>query len=94
MRIGKFRKAAADRKRYEINYEDWLNDAEIITGITMLGADLDDGFVVDGYGVEEGGKSVVFYVSGGVEDKSYIVYATIETSLDQIKEDWVTFVVT
>lgn len=94
MRIGKFRKSPGDRKRYEVNYEDWLNEGEIITDVTMQGNVPADGFYVDGYVVDTDGKEVIFYVSGGASGFEYTVRVTVETSMQQIKEDTITFMVT
>jgi len=94
MRIGKFRKASADRKRYVVDYEDWLNEGETIISVQALGNVPADNFYVDGYVVDAGGLQVVFFVSGGVDAHSYDVTVTIVTSLQQVKEDFVTFVVT
>lgn len=92
--IGKFRKAAADRKRYIVDYADWLSDGEIIDNVVMSGNVNPDNFYVDGYIVDTKGKEVIFYVSGGVSGTSYNASITITTSLQQIKVDNVTFVVT
>lgn len=94
MRLQKFRKGPADRKRYVIDYADWLNEDEEVTLIEMWGNVPDDNFYVDGYVVDSGGKQVIFYVSGGLTDVSYNVFSKITTSLQQVKEDYVTFVVT
>lgn len=93
-RVGKFRKVPADRKRYVIDYADWLNEDETINSVSMSGSVAFDNFYVDGYLVDTDGKQVVFYVSGGLSGVSYDVYATITTSLLQVKQDFVTFVVT
>lgn len=94
MRIGKFRKSDGDRKRYVIDYADWLDAAEIIEGVVMVGDVPLDNFYADGYIVNAGGKEVIFYVSGGLPGVEYDVQVTITTSMQQVKEDWVTFVVT
>jgi hypothetical protein len=94
MRIGKFRKDPTDRKRYIIDYTDWLNETETISTVTATGNVVDDNFFVDGYIVNTGGKEVIFYVSGGLSGKEYDVTIKITTSLQQIKEDYVTYVVT
>lgn len=91
MRIGRFRKSPGDRKRYEINYEDWLNSGEAIVSVFMHGDDPVDNFFVDGYVTDNAGKEVVFYVSGGVEGGEYTVGVIVETSLGQIKEDTIEF---
>ena len=94
MRIAKFRKSPGDRKRYEVNYEDWLNEGEILTNVTMTGNIADDAFFVDGFVVDEDGKEVIFYVSGGLAGITYEVGITIQTSLQQVKDDTIAFVVT
>lgn len=107
MRIGKYKKAAADRKRLVIDYADWLDLDEKVTSVTMdafLSSDNcgrveapippEDTFYVDGYVVSATGKEVVFFVSGGLHDTAYDVMVTVRTSKQQTKKDWVTFVVT
>lgn len=91
MRIAKFRKSPGDRKRYEVNYEDWLNEGETVTGVTMQGNVIDDAFFVDGYVVDTDGKEVIFYVSGGLSGINYEVEITVTTSLQQVKEDTIVF---
>lgn len=95
-RIGKFRKGQDDRKRYVIDYADWLNETEIINTVTMQGNVEDDNFFIDGYvvNVTDGSKEVIFFVSGGLPGKEYDATVTINTSLTQTKEDFITFVVT
>ena len=94
MRAGKFRKSDADRKRYVVDYTDWLNVGETITSVDATGSVPVDAFYVDGYVVDTGAKAVVFYVSGGIPGSSYDVRIVVTTSLQQIKEDFITFVVT
>lgn len=94
MRIAKFRKSPGDRKRYEVNYEDWLNEGEEIVSVTMEGNVELDAFLVNAYVVSSGGKEVVFYISGGVSGMTYMVMIRVETSLQQVKEDLIEFVVT
>lgn len=94
MRVGKFRKVPADRKRYVVNYADWLNEGELITHVDMSGSVPLDNFYVDGYLIDAGAKQIIFYVSGGIAGTEYNVTTTVTTSLQQIKEDYVTFVVT
>lgn len=95
-RIGKFRKGPDDRKRYVIDYADWLSENETISTVTMEGNIPADNFFIDGYvvNVSGGSKEVIFFVSGGLPGKEYNATVTINTSLTQTKEDFVTFVVT
>lgn len=92
--VGKFRKAPGDRKRYEVNYADWLNAGETLDTVTISGNVDDDQFYVDGWMITNGGKEVIMYVSGGVSGVSYKVTVTASTSLGQIKNDTIEFVVT
>ena len=94
MRLGRYRQSPADRKRYEVVYSDWLNEDELVSDVEISVPVNHDGFYVDGYMANNDGKSVAFYVSGGVEGGEYDVTVRIETTMQQVKEDWVTFVVT
>lgn len=94
MRIGKFRKSPGDRKRYEVNYEDWLNASELLTEVTLVGNVPADDFYIDGYLVDAAGKEVIFYVSGGLPGTEYVVTIQVETSFNQVKEDTIGFRVT
>jgi hypothetical protein len=94
MRIGNFRKAPADRKRYVVDYTDWLNDDETLTSVMATGNVVEDDFYVDGFVVDTGEKEIIFYVSGGIDGSEYAVVITVETSLQQTKQDYVTFKVT
>lgn len=94
MRLGRYKQSAADRKRYEIVYNDWLNEDEYISDALIKENANPDGFLVEGLLIHEDGKSVAFYVAGGEPDAEYDVITRIETTMQQIKEDYVTFVVT
>lgn len=107
MRIGKFKKAANDRKRLVIDYADWLDLDEKLTSVSMLAymsrdhcgventpVPNEDTFYVDGFIVSPTGKEVVFFVSGGFVETAYETVVVVRTSKQQVKEDWVTFVVT
>lgn len=92
MKIGKFRQVPQDRKRYVVNYADWLNETEIVTSVTMEGNVPVDAFYVDGYVINDD-KEVIFYVSGGIAGTTYEVSIQIGTSMDQIKADTITFAI-
>lgn len=93
-RIGKFSKEAADRKRYVVDYADWLNEEEMILAVQVSGSIEFDAFYVDGFVVSEDGKEVIFYASGGVPLNAYTLTVTVTTSMDQIKEDEIVVIVT
>jgi hypothetical protein len=85
MRIGKYRKQPADRLRYRVDYSDWLDPGETITGVTH--AVTPAGLVVDGLVVDPGDTTVSFFASAGVDGEEYKVSITVTTSQGQIKED-------
>lgn len=93
MILNKFRKVPADRKRYVVDYADWLNSGETVSSVTLEGNVPADNFYVDAFTVDTGGLQVIFYISGGVSGSTYSVTVTATTSLAQVKQDKVTFVV-
>ena len=94
MNLGKYFKAPDERKRYSIDYTDWLDTGELLSGVTFGVTPVDaDPVVIDGIAIETGSRSVVFYASGGIDGKSYKAIATMTTSGGQIKEDTVQYTV-
>jgi hypothetical protein len=92
--IGKFSKSPDERKRYLIDYADWLDTGELITAVTFEVIPADTGHVViDAITIETGQQKAVFYASAGVEGKSYKAIATMTTTGGQIKEDTVQYTV-
>lgn len=91
MKIAQFRKGPADRKKYTVEYNDWLDLDELITIVLVTGTVEADAFIVDGYVISSDKKDIIFYVSGGLSGFSYDVTVKITTSQSQIKQDWVTF---
>lgn len=94
MKLGNYRLDKDDRKRYVVNYADWLNEGEKVMSSVLGGSVPADNFFVDGYMLDPNGLEIIFYVSGGLGGKSYDVTFTTTTTLAQIKQDYVTFVVT
>ncbi len=92
MKIGKFRQVPQDRKRYVVNYADWLNETETLTSVTMEGNVPADAFYIDGFVINDD-KEVIFYASGGVAGTTYEVSIQVGTSMDQIKADTITFAI-
>lgn len=90
MAIAKYVKASSDRKRYQIDYTDWLDVGELVSTVDFS---VDDNvaspvLVVDGIVVLPSGLGVQYYVSGGVDGVTYRVLADLTTTLGpQIKLD-------
>lgn len=94
MRLGTFAKSPQERKRYTIDYTDWLETAETITAaLYTIRQATSPALVVDAQSILTGNKKVSFYVSGGDDTETYDVEVKITTSTGQIKEDVVSFTV-
>jgi hypothetical protein len=94
MNIGKFFKAPSERKRYSIDYTDWLDTGEQLTAVTFGVTPIDaNPVVINGIAIETGNKSVVFYALGGIDGKSYKAIVSATTSGGQAKEDTVQYTI-
>ena len=91
MRLGKFRKTPAERKRYTVDYTDWLDTSETVTAVNYTITP--SGMVVDAQAILTGNKKISFYVSGGNNEETYNIDVKATTSSGQIKEDVVSFFV-
>ena len=92
--LAKYVKAAAERKRYQIKYDNWLDTGEFVTGVVFdINKATTPALVVDGIQLTTDGLGVQYYVSGGLDGSDYIVTATMTTNSvpTQIKIDDVFF---
>jgi hypothetical protein len=90
--LKKFSKAPVDRKRYSIDYADWLDAGEIVNSVTFGVTPAEpSAIVVDGIAINPGAKSIMFYTSGGADATVYKVFVTMTTSGGQVKEDTVQY---
>lgn len=89
MPLKKYVKGAGERKRYSIDYSDWLDIGELLTGVvfTIPTNNVSTPLVVDDVAVTPDGLGVQYYVSGGADGEQYEVVATATTSGAQIKVD-------
>lgn len=93
MFIARYSKSANERKRYTIDYSDWLDTAELVstTLFTIETNTIITPLVIDGYLLDGTGMIVSFFVSGGVQGVQYSVIVKITTNGGQIKEDAILF---
>ena len=64
--VAKYKKTPAEVKRYIINYTDWLDTGETITGMVFSVANATTPpLVVDSHLIAADGKSVSYFISGG-----------------------------
>lgn len=94
MLLGRFQQTPLERKRYTIEYSDWLDTGETVTSTDFsVETNTDTPLVVDDVAVDIDGTLVVFYVSGGEADADYKVLALIGTSGGQDKEDSIIYAI-
>lgn len=89
MNSRRFVKRPAERKRYTINYIDWLDTAETLISVQFAVAP--EGLTVESPQVSLDGTSVIFFASQGTAGVTYTVTATVMTSGDQTKQDDIVF---
>lgn len=95
MKLGTFTKTPAERKRYSIDYTDWLDTGETISTRTFTvtpttGA---NPLQIDASSIDPDGKQLVFFANFGDDGTTYVVDVLITTSGGQTKEDQVNFLV-
>jgi hypothetical protein len=95
MPLKKYIQAAGERKRYTINYSEWLDTGEYINTVvfTVLGTATSPALVVDDVMVLPTPTGAQYYVSGGVDNIQYSVLVTATTATGQIKEDVLLFTI-
>lgn len=97
MALVKYIKAAGERKRYQIDYTNWLDTGEKAASVvfTVLNNTTATPLIVDGVAVLPTGLAVQYYVAGGVDGTTYNVLATMTSNSteSQIKNDSVLFTI-
>lgn len=83
MALAKYVKASVDRKRYQIDYSEWLDTGEQVSSVTFTvdanaTAPL---LVIDGIQILPTGLGVQYYISGGVDGVTYRVLADLDTTV-------------
>lgn len=83
MAIAKYVKATSERKRYQIDYTEWLDTGEGVSVVTFsVDANVDAPLlVIDDVMVLPTGLGVQYYISGGVTGRTYRVLADLVTTL-------------
>jgi hypothetical protein len=94
MRLGSFVKTPVERKRYAIDYSEWLDTGETLTTVTYaVSPTTTSPLVVDASSIGSGNTVAVFFINGGLNGRQYTVDVVANTSGGQIKEDTVLFTV-
>lgn len=95
MKLGIFTKAPVERKRYSLDYSDWLDTGETIAQrvFSVSPSTNLNSLTIDASLISGDGKSLSFFASLGEDDITYTVDVQITTSAGQVKEDQVFFAV-
>lgn len=92
--LARYVKAASERKRYQIKYDNWLDTGELVASVVFsVNKVTVPPLVVDSVLNTGDNLGVQYYVSGGLDGTDYIVSATLTTNTipSQIKFDDVFF---
>ena len=95
MKLGQFVKSPVERKRYALDYTDWLDTGETVSSVsfTVSPSTGTSPLVVDSSSISTSGTEVRFFVASGDDGGNYTVTAVIQTSGGQIKEDEIIYLV-
>lgn len=92
MSLGKFTQSKDEKKRYEIDYSDWLDTGETVSSIALSSTpSTTPPLVGDDQTINPEATGATFMVSGGATDELYTLVVRMTTSGGQIKEDAITF---
>jgi hypothetical protein len=92
--IKKFVQHPDERKRYTVDYSEWLDTDETISSVTFeVTPTTDTPLVVDGEEIAADEESVSFFVSAGDDGETYDVLVTATTSAGQVKTLCILFAV-
>lgn len=92
MVLGKYVLGTSEIKKYSVDYSEWLNDGELLIGVTFdVGLATVPPLVITDSVIDDTDAVVTFYAQGG-DGKSIIpVGVNVTTSLAQIKTDTINF---
>jgi hypothetical protein len=95
VKLGLFKKTPIERKRYSLDYTDWLDTGETIIAVTFTVTPTTGAspLEVDAYQISVDGKEISFFVDDGDDSVDYEISVVVTTSGGQIKEDEIGFVV-
>lgn len=88
--LGKYFKTPSERKRYMIDYADWLDTNETVVSMVFV-VDPSGELDIDAYSIASDGLSIVFFANAGDDQADYVLNAKATTSGGQVKEDEILF---
>lgn len=93
MKLGKFVKSPVERKRYQIDYSDWLDTGELVQSIvfTVSPSTGTTPLEIDAFLIGTPATTVAFFANYGDDNIEYTVNAVMVTDGGQTKEDQILF---
>ena len=90
MKIGRFKQTPIEHRRYTVDYSQWLDIGETLSGTSTIVADHVDVVPLTAVSVNyiNGNTGITFLLSGGDDEEDYRVDITSPTTYGQIKEDY------
>lgn len=94
MKLANFVKSPLERKRYTIDYTDWLDTGETVQAITFTVTPTGlAALQIDAYTIMPGSLQVSFFANYGELNTVYTVEVLMTTSGGQVKEDEILFTI-
>lgn len=92
MILGRYRQQPGERRKRGLDYDDFLEDGEIITNVaTVVTPETDTPFVVSSTVIDPEGRQFAYFMQGGEAGQEYSVEFTVTTNGNQIRQDTVSF---
>lgn len=92
MKLARFQKKPGERKRYAIDYSQWLDQGETVQSASFVVAPTAAGGIeVDAFTIGSPAVTVIYFVNAGQAGVDYELEIRIETSGGQIKKDTVLY---
>lgn len=92
MMLGRYKQQPGERRKRGIDYDDFLEDDELLTDAEVeVTPTTDPPFVINGVVIDPAGKEMAYYAGGGVDGQTYLVEFTFSTNAGQTKQDTVEF---
>lgn len=88
--LGKFFKTPAERKRYSVDYADWLDTDEEVSSAEFTVTPSGE-LEIDAYSISDSGGELIFFANAGEDQAEYVVTVKVTTSGGQVKEDQILF---
>lgn len=92
MILGRYRQGPGERRKRGADYNDFLEEGELITAVNpVVSPTTDTPFVVTIQAIDAAGKKFTYFAEGGEAGQTYVVLFSVVTNGTQRKQDTVEF---